>query len=294
VALAIYDNTLVLRKVLEVEDLNPAKFACIGNLVEPIVSVDPPLIGTGSSNNPLAISPGADGEVLTTLGGAVSWEAPLSDSVSTPGNYPSGAPTIRHVAVDNGVDEFAAGFRTVQLAAGCVTPGVGPSQVVKAVSIGASGELILDAVSDHVSAQIGTAGSQTLALAIHTLGTVISDSVVGPVVINNPNPCRPMNFMATYDFGSQFAFMGVGTWLWEGRVSVNGGAYVTTASQQFGTFPGLMGLPGVMVGGDNFTIPPSGSRSFSLQNRVTTLIGSAVGSFWNSSSKGLRGLGVTT
>jgi len=54
-ALAILDNTTTIRYVPEVEDLNPAKFACIGNLLEPVVSSDASIGGTGSSDFPLFV-----------------------------------------------------------------------------------------------------------------------------------------------------------------------------------------------------------------------------------------------
>jgi hypothetical protein len=292
-ALSIYDNSATLRQVLEVQDLSNLKFVCVGGLVEPIVSTLGVLEGSGHSLDPLYIGPGLPGQVLTVVGAAVVWSDPASDNmVDASPVYSSGASRIRHTTVDGNDFDFAEGFQSVQTSADCITPGVGATKSVKSVSISANA-LIIEAAAEHSSAHIGTAGAQALALPIDVLGTVIADSVVGPVTINNPSACRSMALAVVYDFGAQFIFTTGGIWLWEGRVSINGAPYVTTASSPWGTFPGLIGLPGVMVAGDNFTLPPSGSRSYALQNRLTTTQASVPGSFWNASSKGLRGLGST-
>lgn len=62
-ALKITDNGGVVRDVLEVQDLEPTKFSCIGGVIQPIVSLEPitsGLLGTGSTNSPLTVNISTD------------------------------------------------------------------------------------------------------------------------------------------------------------------------------------------------------------------------------------------
>jgi hypothetical protein len=67
-SLIISDNTNTARNLLEVQDLAAAKFACVGGFIEPIVSSNNTIDGTGSSTNPLVVNPSADAGNQITLG----------------------------------------------------------------------------------------------------------------------------------------------------------------------------------------------------------------------------------
>ena len=67
-SLSIKDSTGTTRNVLEVQDLAASKFACISSVIEPTVSSNNTIDGTGSSANPLAVVPSTDAGNAITLG----------------------------------------------------------------------------------------------------------------------------------------------------------------------------------------------------------------------------------
>ena len=90
-SLAIKDSTGTTRNVLEVQDLAASKFACISNVIEPVVSSNNSIDGTGSSVNPLAVVPSTDVGNALTLGvdgklfvaSSAGFAFTVSDSVNT-------------------------------------------------------------------------------------------------------------------------------------------------------------------------------------------------------------------
>ena len=67
-ALILNDNTGTPRNLLEVEDLDPAACACVGGLIQPIVSSGNTINGTGSTANPLTIPLSADLNNILAIG----------------------------------------------------------------------------------------------------------------------------------------------------------------------------------------------------------------------------------
>jgi hypothetical protein len=55
-ALTILDNTATARQVLEVQDLSNLKFVCVGGVIEPIVSSDASIDGSGHTLDPLTVN----------------------------------------------------------------------------------------------------------------------------------------------------------------------------------------------------------------------------------------------
>lgn len=280
-----------------VADSGPNQPVALGGLLTLVGAGVLETIASNPDTVSIGIAPGLNGQVLSTVAGVPTWVnvpgASTDVLVDTGLQYPSGAAIMQHTAVNGTITSFANGFTSVQAAVGCVTPGVGVTTMIRSITIDPSNVLIVDAAPEHTALQSGAAQSQVLGLDISS-AVVLADSLFGPININNPSACRSLPILVAIDYGSQFSFRETGTWRWEGLVSINGGPLVVTSAQQFGVFPGLIGLPGVMVAGDNFTIPPSGSRSYSLQSRVTTLVASPAGSLWNSSSKSIRVIGSTS
>lgn len=99
----IIDSGGTARDLLEVGDLAPNKFACIGGLMEPIVSTDSSLSGTGSSNSPLSVNfPGF--AQFTVTDDPVSGSFTITDSE-----------TLTFEAITNITTNIDVGNKTVEI-----------------------------------------------------------------------------------------------------------------------------------------------------------------------------------
>lgn len=281
---------MVTSRPLVKEDLSPSRHTCDGaGLIEPSSATDPTIDGTGSTANPLVVTPSTDaGNVLGLGGDGKLFVATGAGGLSTIGAVNR---TLTHDDGTGSTFVFNNGLAGV-VGVGGVCAGIGAGQMIAAASINAAtNNLELNSAAEHSSiADTDFAGDAAIATDISAVATYD----VGPVaniVVNNPSTCRIMSYMLiiTSNWGIEISGSGVL------QLQIMEGAVVVKASQIDLSLAGSGNRKEdmertVTVSG---TIPAGGSVNRSFRGRIVVSVAFTAGSLWNDGSTALALLAST-
>ena len=187
----------------------------------------------------------------------------------------AGTREIRHTSGSGATFDFCEGFDSVRQNNACAV-GVGTNKMVRSVSV-SNKELIVDAASEHTFRTDGTTDLGVANIDISPLGNrQIAETP--PLVLNNPSLCRDQLALVVGVSAVQIIAQTGGVWQLNVEQRLNGGAYGIFNSTQWGTFPGLIGIPWFMPGNDTQLVPAGGSLTIQRRMLINTVVASAPGS----------------
>lgn len=190
---------------------------------------------------------------------------------SVVGNAANGQQTVTLTHNDGSEEVFCQGPSSFRGATDCGSIGVGSDRMVRGVSWNGK-ELIIDAAPEH--------DFETIGISDLAGPNVDITSPAGRVLLNQTDAidvcnetCREMKMVFCGQAVGQAVFGAGG--VWRASTEANIGGTVITSELQYGIFPGLTGLPVVLLPDVEFLVPPQSCVSVQYSFFIETLVPSA-------------------
>jgi len=138
----------------------------------------------------------------------------------------------------------------------------------------------------------GTAASGAVGLDITLIGTDVNANTTPLIFPQNTSLTNIMQGMVIVNAAAQVIVDTLGVWRYSVELDIDGAGFTFSVSHQYGTFPGLMGMPWILPVVIQFTVPVNTTRSIRARHRIETLVGAGGASTWVNGSVGLQFFGT--